>query len=204
MARPEQLLAEGTPYVAPAGTRGHLRIENAATIELASGRLIVSDPTYFMSTDDVDVGLNYAFREGAVLDVSIITVEFHAGGERLRRGAGAMAVVRDSLPSDWRLLEPLAARRFAVDSGLGAFVDERSVTAVVDVVDDREKSELVFDSVAARGWCSLPRDGSDAGAVIFDCGVGDGAYDVWTGYSKGELCSVLCDLDLLAHLAPAQ
>jgi hypothetical protein len=37
--------------------------------------------------------------------------------------------------------------------------------------------------------------------VVFDCGMGDGGYGIWQGFTEGdELCVLLCDLQVVDHM----
>jgi len=91
--------------------------------------------------------------------------------------------------------------QFSVDSGTGCFVDQGSLQEASALVDDPGQLERDLEQLRAAGWCATGRHADAPAMVVFDCGMGDGGYGIWQGFTEGdELCVLLCDLQLVDHM----
>lgn len=86
---------------------------------------------------------------------------------------------------------------FAVDAGTGLLYDPRD-----DLGDPSSRAADIVSEVLRHQFMAEPADG-DIRRLFFNCGMGDGVYDVWEGYSAdGLTVCVVADLELLSHGIP--
>ena len=92
-----------------------------------------------------------------------------------------------------------ASSAFAVDAGTGLLCDRQSEPTTGPV-----SPEVIVDEVLSHGFMAEPHMPNFT-RLYFDCGMGDGVYDVWEGLSPdGERSCVVPDLELLSHGQPIE
>ncbi len=94
----------------------------------------------------------------------------------------------------WQRASPVG---FAVDAGTGLLYDTAH-----DLGDPSSRIADIVSEVLTHQFMAEPSDGHIV-RLFFNCGVGDGVYDVWEGRSTdGTTVCLVADLELLSHGTP--
>lgn len=172
------------------GSRGTiLSYKAVGSLSVASGRVIACDGIIVkaapfarsIAPGSYPVGVCLA-REGAQKHVA----------------AAVLHVDRGNAPVRWEVAhrqDVLWPRNYYVESGLGAFVDERAVRYIRELPGD-EYLELVEEALApmeerANQWASVPL-GEGGNIVLFTAGYGDLVYTSYVGLAADE--GIVCFL----------
>ncbi|WP_165956491.1 DUF4241 domain-containing protein [Kribbella antibiotica] len=89
---------------------------------------------------------------------------------------------------------------FAVDSGTASFFD----FSAKDWLTARQAADDWYDEISdllLRDHYVLVEDQATGfNAIVYECGMGDGVYEVWLGLnSDRQVAEILVDLELLSH-----
>ena len=113
----------------------------------------------------------------------------------LTRGAAVIMTLTDDPVASWRpaVGDRDAPGRFGVDYGFGGIFDLAHQGVPDAWLGDIEQTLVVHE--IDEPYFSLGQDPREV--IIFDCGMGDGAYAVWEGLSaRQEIAALLVDLEL--------
>jgi hypothetical protein len=184
-------------------------VVDVGAVNLATGRLVVRDNDWCVPDSGHE---REAFAEEfppGRYRVVLSLVDFDKPGVP-PRGAAAKVVIRDEAPVSWEMalrpgqdLSKLGDEEFfgfSVDSGQGCFLDVTALPLLGRLQDNRDEWERIRDEVMRDGWTEVTDAESGLNIILFDCGMGDGAYPTWIGRSAGgEVVCFISDLELLSH-----
>jgi Protein of unknown function (DUF4241) len=200
------------------GTELLVEVLDAGTLHLATGRLVAVDP--FLGPDVERFGVPFtATAPPGRYPVSLSI----ASRDRPRKTntpapkgwvAAVKLTIRDDPVVVWELalqpgedpatLRPDELFGFAVDSGTGSFLDASAVPALSRLSNpgpkldqDSELDKIGPEVLSKRVVNLVVGPASDLNVVIFSCGMGDGLYPTWVGWtSTDELACFVTDLEL--------
>jgi Protein of unknown function (DUF4241) len=216
----------GTRYRWRDNRQAVIEVVDAGTLHLPTGRLAALDPSWGTSLPRwIRRGLPCPEPFTATVPpghypvtVSIARWDHSTDANLpapLQRGAAAKLIVRDEPVVAWELalqprwmatLRPDEIHGFGVDAGMGSFLDgaaledASAVAALAHLGTDSEWDNLV-DEIRTRQVVNLVLDHtSGLNMVVFDCGMGDGAYPTWIGRTAAAApACFVADLALLSH-----
>ena len=195
---PANILAEGSTIQT---FEGSARIEHrsAGSLRVRGRRIVACDPLVPMDRAPFSVAV-----EPGAYDV-VLGV---ARSDEVASIAFALVRFRDAPVERWEMahgedddMTDLADGHgygYAVDSGTGCFLDERTARHFFERMDGDDASfgktllaTLERNREAGLTWGDVDVDGSDGGNVImFQSGSGDGVYTSWFGFDHSG--SVVC------------
>lgn len=196
---PDELFEAGARYSWPEGDECVVRVADVCALSCPSGRVAVC-------------GLESAVAPGATLtDHEVLTVppgdyplrlavaKFQPNRyypEGFERVAAAALRVNAAPTTGWTL----AAKSLAVDAGTGCIFDLANTAPLIELAQQADGDlEIVSDTLTNR-YCLRPPDRDPALVAFFECGMGDGTYDLWVGLDeRGKPSELLADLELLDH-----
>jgi Protein of unknown function (DUF4241) len=196
---PDGLFDAGARHEWPEGGRSVLTVSDVCTLACPTGRIAVC-------------GLESAFEGlGTVADYEILTVppgeysltlsvanfpprdDFPAGFQRV---AAAALGIRSSDVTSWTK----SARSLDIDAGTGCIFDLASTAQLVALREQRNGDLTVIRETLTDRFATRPRDVTPAQVAFFECGMGDGTYDLWIGRDEsGDALALIADLELLDH-----
>ncbi|GII56930.1 hypothetical protein Pth03_53190 [Planotetraspora thailandica] len=206
----ELMFRPGMRYGWPNRDPVDIFVADVGAVNLATGRLVVRDNDWWVPDSGHDVE---AFTEeipAGRYRMVLSLVGFDERGVGLR-GAAAKVVIREEPAVSWEMAlrpgqDPSKLGEgeffgFGVDSGQGRFLDVTALPLLRRFQDDaRDEWEGVRDDVMRDGWAEVTDAESGLNVILFDCGMGDGAYPTWIGRSAdGEVVCFISDLELLSH-----
>jgi hypothetical protein len=204
----EPMFQPGVRYRWRDGRESVVEVRDAGTLNLATGRLVACDPGWGAWESTIEP-FTVTVPPGRYPMAVSITRWDQTRNPRvpppLRRGAAAKLTVRDQPVAGWELAvqpgqDPSTWQAFAVDAGLGSFLDASAVGALSRFRDDAEWDALVDVLRGNRVANLVVEPASGLNVVVFDCGLGDGAYATWIGRTAaGEPACFVADLQLLSH-----
>lgn len=155
----------------PAGERVVRSVDLGALHVGPAGSLLVADPAAGLGGGvRVDIGAGEH-------PVTLWTLGTAATGPGSR---GCALVVGDHRAAAvWE-----RAGGFGVDAGTGAVLDASDAGVVASYLTDEDALQPVLDLVMSLGWSAVEIEGRRA-ALAFDCGLGDGTYDVYGARLRG-------------------
>ena len=87
-----------------------------------------------------------------------------------------------------------------VDAGTGCIYDASNRDVLEVLQADDERLDAVFVEVHSSRFATVDDSSGTPALVLFECGMGDGAYPVWIGRDPGAtIVAILIDLELLSH-----
>ncbi|HEY3867666.1 MAG TPA: DUF4241 domain-containing protein [Actinocrinis sp.] len=191
-----------------AGCVATVRIKQAATLQLPSGRLVACEPWSSFAEGAADCAFTQRVEPGGY-PVELIIADFHDPGDpqdsaRFSEVAGARVVVRGEPVAAWRMaLQPgeddsdLAQDGFfgyPVDGGTGSFCSPEFLEGVSTLEVGEELFEVVMDVVDADDVGLYVDEATGCNIVVFRSGGGDGHYGTWVGYTAaGEVACFVTD-----------
>jgi hypothetical protein len=152
--------------------------------------------------------------------VTVCLVRFDEPGDPKvapqRRGAAARLTVRDEPVASWQPAlrpghDPAAVRAgqldgFGVSYGTGAFLDASALAALGPLSElgpqgqDPAMDEVILEVMDKQVVNLVVDRAADLNVIMFDCGLGAGAYPVWLGRTAaGEPACFVADLELLSQ-----
>ncbi|WP_067143947.1 DUF4241 domain-containing protein [Microtetraspora malaysiensis] len=203
----ESMFRPGMRYGWPNRDPVGIFVVDVGAVNLASGRLVVRDNDWSVQDSGRDAE---AFTEEIPpgrYRVVLSLVDF----DEWVRGAAAKVVIRDEPAVSWEMAlcpgqDPSKLGEeeffgFGVDSGQGCFLDVTALPLLRRFQDDtRAEWEGIRKDVMRDGWAEVTDAESGLNVILFDCGMGDGAYPTWIGRSTGgEAVCFISDLELLSH-----
>ena len=168
------------------------------SLQVTSGRLVFIDPGELQISERGNF-VGTPLEADSMSDFRLLGVEDEEEGDRIR--SGAVAVVGETVDVE-RWVESIESTdvqlAFAVDGGMGCVFDPENVNKVRDYLA-RTPTEELFDLIQDEAFACIESSDAVVG-VIFNCGMGDGAYKIWIGLSQtGRPVALLADLELLHH-----
>ncbi|MFJ2028505.1 DUF4241 domain-containing protein [Streptosporangium sp. NPDC087985] len=206
----ESMFRPGMRYGWPNGGSVEIEVMDVGVVNLATGRLVVRDNDWWVPDSERD---REAFTEELSpgwYRVVLSMVDFNKRGVR-QRAAAAKVVIRDGPVVSWEMaLRPgqnpskIGEEEFFgfhVDSGQGCFLDITALSLLHRLQQDpRAELDGAREDVLHYGWAEITDTASGLNIILFDCGMGDGAYPTWIGRStSGEPVCFISDLELLSH-----
>jgi len=199
----DPMFRPGARYRLGDGTEAVIEVQDAGTLNLATGRVIACDPFW---------GTNVQ-RHVAPFTVTVppghypVTLSLARGllgrpAPVPRLGAAAKLTIRDEpvTAGEVARLRPDQIYTLGVDSGNASLLDASAVGALAAVDEPGSELDRLFERVWGNEWVNLVVDHeSGLNAVVFHCGLGDGGYATWIGRSAdGEPLCFVVDLLVLS------
>jgi hypothetical protein len=184
-----QAFEDGHEFTLEGGRTVTVRSDDAGSLTLPSGRIVVSDPfvdtgnsPFTTSVEPGDYSVHLALADEAV---ALVMIMFKEGG-----------------PTTWKRATP---RHFSVDSATGCvmgfemarFLRRKAVAGKYD-----RHYRLFEESLVETGWANLtPSASMEANVVVFRTWGGDGTFPFFFGYdAEGDVSCLVIDMltELLA------
>jgi hypothetical protein len=186
------LLRTGSRQKWDDGRTSQLSLQPVGRLAVSTGLVTFKDPFAHtpagVATVEVPTGR---------VPVEVATLHFSASRDGLPEMDLATAVVLRVGTGEAVEWQRANTARFAVDAGTGLVCDMTN-----DDSDALSRSESIMDEVLAQQFMAEPTPGEIL-RLFFNCGMGDGDYDVWQGFSaEGSTTCVIADLELLSHGDP--
>lgn len=189
----------GARHEWPENGRSVLTVSDVWTLACPTGRIAVC-------------GLESAFEGlGTFADYEILTVppgeypltlsvaNFPPSDEfptDFQRVAAAALGIRSSNVTAWTK----SARSLEIDAGTGCIIDLANTAQLVALREEQNGDLAVIRETLTDRFATRPREFSPAHVAFFECGMGDGTYDLWIGRDEsGDASALIADLELLDH-----
>jgi hypothetical protein len=201
------------------GADAVVEVRDAGRLHLPTGRLVACEPLWVASLDPVEASFSVTVPPGRY-PVTVSLARFDEPGDPKvppqRRGTAARLTVRDEPVANWQPAvrpdhDPSAVRAgqldgFGVSRGTGAFLDASALAALSPLSElgsqgqDPEMDELILEVMEKKVVNLVVDRAADLNVIMFDCGLGAGAYPVWLGRTAaGEPACFVADLELLSQ-----
>jgi hypothetical protein len=204
------MFQQGTRYAWPDGDSAEIEVLDVGAVTLATGRLVVRDNDVRVA--DPESG-GEAFTEELApgrYRVLLSMVDFNRPRVR-QRVAAVKVAIRGEFVASWEMaLRPGQVPSqlgegeffgFEVDSGQGCCLDVAALPVLHRLREGlRRELDAAREDVLRYGWSEITDAVSGLNVILFDCGMGDGAYPTWIGRSaSGEPVCSISDLELLSQ-----
>lgn len=186
-----------------------MSIVSAGEVSLPTGALVVADPAWVMTHAQEENVVAARIRPAEYAVKLWVATWPWSPNPRLpspmSKVCAAKLQISDRevvrwIPARPTKDEPSKPMGISVDSGLAAFFDFSSKEWISALQDDEERFSATLENLKRDLFVSISDERTGGNAVIFECGMGDGVYDVWLGLAEdGGAAEVVIDLELLSH-----
>ncbi|NUW45767.1 DUF4241 domain-containing protein [Nonomuraea rhodomycinica] len=207
----DAIFTEGARFPWPSGHTLRIELREVAKLELPTGRLVARDNGIRVADPfDETQAFAHSVKNGSYTVVlAIAEPEARSYGARPRAAAAKVVISAEEVAS-WEIalrpgqrmadLADDAFFGFAVDSGQGCFLDLSTLPFLRRLQRDETELDAARDRVMRDCHAELMDPQAGTNIVLFDCGMGDGAYPTWLGRGvSGEIVCFATDLELLSH-----
>ncbi|RFU40452.1 DUF4241 domain-containing protein [Actinomadura logoneensis] len=204
----EVMFQAGTRLRWKDGSQSTIDVRTVGELLLPSGRLIAQDPDVAEHEEPFSAPLPPG-KYVVSLSISHWETSPNPGlPSPLRLVNAARIEIGDMPPVSWEMalrgnedltdLDEDGFFGFGVDSGCGAFFDVGALPYLKQMQPD-DDSPLVkaLDRLDEAGGLVVPTGDERLNIIVFQCGMGDGAYPTWIGRSEnGDMVCLISDLEL--------
>lgn len=196
----------GSVYHWTDGTPFEVEVLDAGRLELITGKVVATDPAW----PTLDDAVATVVQPGSYA-VSLSVARSHSAPERALVSAVRMLISEGQVES-WAPAWPHVtsdgtsrALGFTVDAGQACLLDQAALPFLIDLADGEEASIDLALRVKREMFEHVVDEATGMHVIVFACGMGDGAYPVWSGSTKeGELAQVVVDLEFLSRCIGAE
>jgi hypothetical protein len=187
------MFQNGARYVLGDGTEAAVEVQDAGTLNLATGNVTACDPFWGAQ---VERPVAISLARGLLDSPDPVAL----------LGAAVKLTVRDEPVVAWEValqpeqdpatLQPDQIYTMGVDSGHGSLLDASAVGVLAQLDEPGSELDRLFEQVWSKEWANLMVDqASGLNIVVFHCGLGDGGYATWIGRdAAGEPACFVVDL----------
>lgn len=196
-----------------------VEVRDAGRLHLPTGRLVACEPLWVSGLDATAAAFTVTVPPGRY-PVTVALARFDEPADSKlppqRRGAAAKLTVRDEPVARWQPAvrpnhDPQALRagdldRFGVNRGTGAFLDASVLATLGPLTElgpegqDPAIDEVLLQVMEEHVVNLVVDHAKGLNVIMFDCGLGAGAYPVWLGRTAaGEPACFVADLELLSQ-----
>lgn len=196
--KPERLLENGARHLWPDGAESVSRVVQVASLAGPTGRIAACGiESVLNSAEFIDRPVAVAPAGQYPLILSIASFppnEYFPNG--FERVAAAGLRLRPSVIRTWSKSD----RALDIDAGTGCFFDLAHSGALIEMSEQPDADLAVIQETLEKRFTVRPSAANPAEVAFFECGMGDGSYDLWIGYEdSGGAGMLLADLELLDH-----
>lgn len=207
-----ELFRGGVRYAWPNGVQCETEISEAGVVNLPTGKVVVADPDWASNPIEESEAVASTVAPGRY-PVSLLVAVWKDVSDveppPVNRVCASKLRISDDQVVEWRPAFPstpasdggeVEAFGISVDSGTASFFDfsAREWLSVLQSDDDQWRKAV--DHLRRDLYVTFEDQQSSANVVIFECGMGDGVYEVWLGLSSdGQVAEILVDLEFLSH-----
>lgn len=206
----DDLFRTGVRYSWASGSECEIGLVAAGDVSLPTGSIVVADPDLAMSPlEEADVVAAVVAPGRYAVSLSVATWSQSpnpAFPSPMRRICAAKVHILSEKVVRWRPARtskesdvevPLG---IPVDSGTVAFFDFSAREWLSGLQSDDQHWKRALEYMDRDLYAHFEDQQSSANVVMFECGMGDGVYDVWLGLTNdGDTAEIVIDLELLSH-----
>jgi Protein of unknown function (DUF4241) len=204
------LFRVGVRYSWPSGTECETGLVAAGEVSLPTGSIVVADPDWAMSPlEEADVVAAVVAPGRYAVALSVATWRQSpnpALPSPMRKVCAAKVKILNEKVVSWRPARTSKASDaedplgIPVDSGTAAFFDFSAREWLSGLQSDDQHWKRALEYMDRDLYAYFEDQQTSANVVMFECGMGDGVYDVWLGLTRdGETAEIVIDLELLSH-----
>jgi Protein of unknown function (DUF4241) len=187
------MFRSGVRYRLGDGTEAAVEVQDAGTLNLATGRVVACDPFWGAQVKRQVAPFTVTVPPGRYPVMLSLARGLLDGPDPVPLlGAAAMLTIRDEPVAAWEValrpgqdrarLQPDQIYTLGVDSGNGSLLDASAVGALAALDEPGSELDRLFEQVWSKEWANLVLDQtSGLNIVVFHCGLGDGGYATWIG-----------------------
>lgn len=208
MKVPDVLFRAGDRYSWSSGSRSKTATVPAGEVRLPTGRVVVADPAWSINPLEESDAVAASVPPGSY-PVSLLASVWYqppASGviPQSKVCASKLHVSNDPV-TQWRPAfrsesDDSVALGFAVDSGTARFFDFSAKDWLTARQGEDDWYDEITDVLLRDLYVVIEDQATGANAIVYECGMGDGVYEVWLGLgADGQVTEILVDLELLSH-----
>jgi hypothetical protein len=203
----DPMFQNGVRYRLGDGTEAVVEVQDAGTLNLATGRVTACDPFWGGQVERQVAPFTVTVPPGRYpVSVSLARGLLDGPDPVPLLGAAAKLTIREEPVVAWEVALRLGQNparlqddqiyTMGVDSGHGSLLDASAVGALAALDEPGSELDTLFEQVWSTEWANLVVDqASGLNVVVFHCGLGDGGYATWIGRNAaGEPACFVVDL----------
>lgn len=203
----DPMFQNGVRYRLGDGTEAMVEVQDAGTLNLATGRVTACDPFWGAQVERHVAPFTVTVPPGRYpVTVSLARGLLDHPDPVPLLGAAVKLTIREEPVVAWEVAlrpgqDPARLPQdqiytMGVDSGHGSLLDASAVGALAALDEPGSELDTLFEQVWSTEWANLVVDpASGLNVVVFHCGLGDGGYATWIGRNAaGEPASFVVDL----------
>lgn len=203
----DPMFQNGARYVLGDGTEAAVEVQDAGTLNLATGNVTACDPFWGAQVERQVAPFTVTVPPGRYpVAISLARSLLDSPDPVALLGAAVKLTVRDEPVVAWEValqpeqdpatLQPDQIYTMGVDSGHGSLLDASAVGVLAQLDEPGSELDRLFEQVWSKEWANLVVDqASGLNIVVFHCGLGDGGYATWIGRdAAGEPACFVVDL----------
>jgi hypothetical protein len=198
----------GDRYSWSSGSQSETEIISAGEVHFPTGMVVAADPAWSINPLEESDAVAANVPPGSYPVSLLVSVwrQPPASGviPRSKVCASKVRISNDPV-TQWRPAFPSesdqsVALGFAVDSGTASFFDFSAKDWLTARQDNDDWWDEISDVLLRDLYVLIEDQATGANAIIYECGMGDGAYEVWLGLNAdGQVAEIFVDLELLSH-----
>ncbi|MFC9688566.1 DUF4241 domain-containing protein [Kribbella sp. NPDC056951] len=198
----------GDRYSWSSGSQSETEVISAGAVHFPTGMVVAADPAWSINPLEESDAVAAKVPTGSYPVSLLVSVwrQAPASGAVPRSKVCASKVhVSDDPVTHWRPAFPSGSDQsvalgFAVDSGTASFFDFSAKDWLTARQENDDWWDEVSDVLRRDLYVLIEDQATGANAIIYECGMGDGVYEVWLGLNAdGQVAEILVDLELLSH-----